>query len=216
MSSSVRDPIRAAAEAASQPACPPPTPVSVFNQLIALDEGNLSYRQLGFVGKHTPHARTGPRRMLVPELQVFVLLTVHLGVRPGRLVLLTAEVQHAVHHYPAHFAEGRGAVDPGVVAHRIHVYEDIAGYNPLPFQVAVIEGDDVGEIVVSEKLPVHLQQAAGRAEDVGHVSKPIALAAGHLLQPSGRQPLLRQRIGTVVVVVFYSHNNRISSVGIIS
>ena len=108
--------------------------------------------------------------------------------------------------YPAHFAEPRGAVSAGVVGHGLHVDEDVARDDARSPPVAVIEGDDIGEVVVSEVSAVHLQQPCGRAEDVVHVAQHISFRFGHFAQPPGRQALLREPVRAVVGIVAYSHS----------
>ena len=76
----------------------------------------------------------------------------HLRIGAGRLVTLPAEVQHAVYDDPAHFLERRAAVLPGIVGDGLDVDEDVARDYAGAFAVAVIERNDVGEIVVPEPL----------------------------------------------------------------
>ena len=76
----------------------------------------------------------------------------HLCIGAGRFVALPAEVQHPVDHYPAHLLQGRRAVLAGVVGNGLDVDEDVARDDPRAFAVAVIERDDVGEVIVPEVL----------------------------------------------------------------
>lgn len=94
---------------------------------------------------------------------------------------------------------------PGVVGHRLHVDEDVAGDGACSAAVAVIEGDDVGEVVVSEVLTVHFEQPLGRAEDIVDLGERVALLLGHAPQPRGGEPFLRQPVGASVGMVSYSH-----------
>ena len=74
-----------------------------------------------------------------------------------------------------------------------------------PFAVAVIERNDVGEIVVPEPLAVHLQEPLRRAKNVAHIAQRIPFRFGHFAQPCRRQAFLRQPEGTIVVIVSYCH-----------
>ena len=120
-------------------------------------------------------------------------------------VALPAEVQHPVDHYPAHLLQGRRAVLAGVVGNGLDVDEDVARDDPCVFAVAVIERDDVGEVIVPEVLAVHLQQPLRRAENIGDVAQRVALPCGHFVQPSCREALLRESVGAVVGKVSDSH-----------
>ena len=129
----------------------------------------------------------------------------HLRIGAGRLVTLPAEVQHAVYDDPAHFLERRAAVLPGIVGDGLDVDEDVARDYAGAFAVAVIERNDVGEIVVPEPLAVHLQKPLRRAEDVTHIARRIPFRFGHCAKPCRRQAFLRQPEGTIVVIVSYCH-----------
>ena len=58
-----------------------------------------------------------------------------------------------------------------------------------------------------EELPVHIQQAGRRAKNIGHIPQFIPLFPGYAVQPRGREPFLRQAIGTVIgiIAVSYTH-----------
>ena len=129
----------------------------------------------------------------------------HLRVGAGRLVALAAEVQHAVYDDPAHFLERRAAVLPGIVGYGLDVDENVARNDAFAFAVAVIERNDVGEIVVPEPLTVHLQEPLRRAKNVAHIAQRIPFRFGHFAQPCRRQAFLRQPEGTIVVIVSYCH-----------
>lgn len=158
VSSSVREPRRAAAEAASHPACPPPMTIISYSKIIALFSILVWFSGWGRFFRPCPAGIARKRRLLLllPELQVFVLFAVHLRVGAGGFVALTAEVQYAVDHYPAHLLKRRESVQPGVVGDGFDVDEDVARNHAGAFAVAVVERDDVGEIVVPQVLAVHL------------------------------------------------------------
>ena len=76
----------------------------------------------------------------------------HLRVGAGGFVALTAEVQYAVDHYPAHLLKCRGPVLPGVVGDGFDVDEDVARNYAGAFAVAVVERDDSSSRCAEQKI----------------------------------------------------------------
>ena len=113
-------------------------------------------------GKGTRNSATGfPRKalfqpfgQLIPLSEVVILLTVHLSVRTGCLILLSAQMEQTERHNTAHFGQLRGAVFACIVRNGIHIDENIARHDPGALAVAVIERDDIRMVVVAELLPV--------------------------------------------------------------
>ena len=83
-----------------------------------------------------------------------------------------------MNNYAAHLVELRCSVNAGIVGNGLDIDEYIACNYPLAFAVAVIEGDDIGKVVVAEELTIHLQKSLGRAEDVGHIAQRVTLLLG--------------------------------------
>ena len=103
------------------------------------------------------------------------------------------------------YAFDNESTEEDVVGDGFDVDEDVARDDPRAFAVAVIERDDVGEVIVPEVLAVHLQQPLRRAENIGDVAQRVALPCGHFVQPSCREALLRESVGAVVGKVSDSH-----------
>ncbi len=135
----------------------------------------------------------------------------HLRVGAGRLVTLTAEVQHPVYDDPPHLLQRCGAVLAGVVRDCFHVDEYVSRDDACALPVAVIERDDVGEIVVAEVLAVHLQQPLRRAENVVHIAECVTLSCGGFGQPAGREALGGVTVFRIVGVVAYHLDLRADS-----
>ena len=125
----------------------------------------------------------------------------HLLLVPGALVLLTAQVQHAVSQYAVHLVGLGSAIDARIVSHRIDINKDIARHDFRALAVAVVEGDDVGEVVVTDEVDVHLAVYLRRAEYIVYIAHAVALLCGHTPEPLGRQSLLGQTICAIIVVV---------------
>ena len=53
-----------------------------------------------------------------------------------------------------HLACEGSTVDAGVVLDRIHIYKDSARYYTLALEVAIIEGDHIGKVVVTDEVYV--------------------------------------------------------------
>ena len=100
---------------------------------------------------------------LIEQGEILVLLLVHLLLGARSLVLLTAEVQNTMNNDAQHLLARCGTIESGIVAHGLDVDEDIARDVAL-LEVAVVEGYDVGEVVVPEELDVHRAMTLRRAE----------------------------------------------------
>ena len=70
---------------------------------------------------------------------------------------------------------------------------------------------NVGEIVVSEVLAVHLQQPLRRAENVVHIAERVTFGCGGFGQPAGREALGGVTVFRIVGVVAYHLDLRADS-----
>ena len=92
----------------------------------------------------------------MPQSKILILLAVHLTFGAGRLVLLSAQMQQAVHHHAEHLLACRRAIYAGVVGDGLHVDKYVATNHARALAVAVVEGDHIGEVVVTDEVNVHL------------------------------------------------------------
>ena len=68
----------------------------------------------------------------------------------------------------------------GIAAHRVEADEAVARDGVV---LAIVEGDDVGVLVVVEVLAVHFEYFLIVAEDISHLSHPFAVARCHAAHP---------------------------------
>ena len=149
------------------------------------------------------------------QREILVLLLVHLLLGARGFVLLAAEVQYAVNNHSQHLLACSCAIQAGIIAHRLDVDEDVA-CNKALFQVAIIEGYDIGEVVVAEELDVHRTMTLGRAEDVVYLPNfVVALLLCHFAQPAAHKSLLRQAVGATVGIKHNIHSAKIEKIVLI-
>ena len=140
------------------------------------------------------------------QREILVLLLVHLLLGARGFVLLAAEVQYAVNNHSQHLLACSCAIQAGIIAHRLDVDEDVA-CNKALFQVAIIEGYDIGEVVVAEELDIHCTMTLCRAENIVYLGNLVAtLLLCHLTQPTAHKALLWQAVVAVVGMKQYIHS----------
>ena len=95
-------------------------------------------------------------------------------------VVDAAEVEDAVDDYAAEFAfvglTNLIGVGGNGFERNEHVAVDLAA-------AGVVEGDDVGEVVVLQKLPIHLQNFFIAAEDITERADHAIVISGHAFDP---------------------------------
>ena len=149
------------------------------------------------------------------EGKILVLFFVHLTLGTRCLVLLSAQVENTVNYHSQHLLAGGSAIEAGIVPYRLDIYKDVAGDVTL-FEIALVEGDDVGEVVVAEELDIHLSVSLCRAEDIGDFGNLIAtLLYRHFTQPTANKPLLWQTITARIVIEHYIHTTKIGKIVLI-
>ena len=98
----------------------------------------------------------------------------------GPLVVDADEVEDAVNDDAVELVVVVLAELPGIGAHGVEADEEVAAHN---IALAIVEGDDVGVVVVPQVLAVDLKNLVIVAEDVGHVAHTLAVGAGHVAHP---------------------------------
>ena len=105
---------------------------------------------------------------IIEQREILILLLVHLLLGTRSLILLTAEVEYTVYDHTQHLLTCRCSIEACIVAYGFDIDEDIACDITL-FEVAIIEGYDVGEVVVTEELDIHCTMTLCRAEYIVHL-----------------------------------------------
>lgn len=100
----------------------------------------------------------------------------------GSLVVDAAQVQDAVDNDAVQFAFVRLVELLGVGAHGVQADEQVA-CDAVSF--AIIEGDDIGVVIVLQVLSIHLQDFFIRAEDVGDFAYLLVVGGRYLFHPFG-------------------------------
>ena len=141
----------------------------------------------------------------IEQSEILILLLVHLLLGARGFVLLAAEVQDSVNNNSQHLLACSCSVQAGIVTHGLHIDEDVACDIAL-FEVAIVEGYDVGKVVVTEELDVHRAMSLCRAEDVVHLlDAVVALGACNLAQPLAYESFISQPVVAPVVEIEYIH-----------
>ena len=115
-----------------------------------------------------------------------ILVGLHDLTLARALVVDAAKVQDAMDDGAMQLLVVRLAELLGVGAHGVEANEEVA--RDL-IAARIVEGDDVGVVVVLQILPVHLQNLLIRAKDVADVARLLAVAARHSLYPLANRRL---------------------------
>ena len=116
------------------------------------------------------------------------------------MVIISDQVKQTMNHDAVQFFLELRSIQDGVLADRIDADEEIARKD-VPF--AVVEGDDVREIVVLEITHVHVKDVVVRTENDGQVSDPPDLAFGDHPEPAVVERLTLECERNILVVIAY-------------
>ena len=72
--------------------------------------------------------------------------------------------------------------------------------------LALLEGYNIGIVVVSEEVSVHLTMILRRAEDVVYLTYLISLAMYHLLEPASQYKALCRQVVAILIIEMYHIN----------
>jgi hypothetical protein len=118
------------------------------------------------------------------------------------MIVIADEMENTVDHYPVEFVLEGSPVIKSVLPDGVNAYEEISGE---PVTLAVIESDDISEIVMLKIAHVDIQDIIVRTENDGDVPHPADFAAGNHPQPSVIQSLtLEIEIGIFFVIGYHS------------
>jgi hypothetical protein len=97
------------------------------------------------------------------------------------MVVISYQMEKTMHHDTVQFILELRTIEQGILPDGVDTDEKVAGeFVPL----AIVEGDDVREIVVLEITHVNVQDIIVRAEDDGDVPYPFDLAPRYHPQPA--------------------------------
>ena len=103
------------------------------------------------------------------------------------MVVIPDQVQQAVHDHPVQFVGELDTVEHGVLPDGIYGDEKVAG-EVVSF--TVIEGNDVGVIIVLQIFYIDIQNKIIGAEYNRNIAQALGLALGDELEPAAGEPLL--------------------------
>ena len=126
--------------------------------------------------------------------KVIILLGTHHGDVFLRVVVVADQVQQAMNDYPVQLVGEFRPVEGRVLTNRINADEQVA-VQAVSF--AVVESDDVREVIMLEILHVHIQDVVVRTENNGDIPQAADLALGHQLQPAARQSLFLENEASI-------------------
>ena len=109
-----------------------------------------------------------------------ILMTFHDFALTRALVVDAAQVQHAMHNHAHELVAIVGSILRGIAAHGVERNHHVAAY---AVAIAVVEGDDVGIVVVTQVLLVGGQDVVIVAEHISQAPHPLAVMGSNLLQP---------------------------------
>ena len=119
---------------------------------------------------------------LVEQRKSFVFSCFHYFALARPLVVDAHKVQNAVYDDAVQLVVVSLAKLLGIGAHRVEADKQVAAQH---IALAVVEGDDVGVIVVLEVLAVHLEYLFVVAEHVGHLAHALVVRCCHGAHPCG-------------------------------
>ena len=103
------------------------------------------------------------------------------------MVVVTDQVQDAMDNHAIKFVLELGPIEGGVLPDGIHADEQVAADSVA---LAIVERDDVGEVIVLQVLHIHVQDVVVRTENDGNVTQAPDLAFGNQFEPAVGKPLL--------------------------
>lgn len=110
----------------------------------------------------------------------FIFGGLHQGALPRSLIVDAAQVQHSVHYHAMEFFFVTGVLPYGIAAHGVEAYEDVA-IDDVAF--GIVEGDNVGIVVVGKVSAVYLENLLVIAELVAQLAYDITMGSSHGTQP---------------------------------
>ena len=119
--------------------------------------------------------------------KIVILLGPHDRDFVFRVVVIADQVKQAVHDHPVQLVGELDAIEHGVLADGIHGDKQVAG-EAVP--LAVIEGDDVGIIIVLQIFYIDIQNKIIGAKYNRNITQALGLALGDELEPAAGEPLL--------------------------
>lgn len=123
----------------------------------------------------------------LPHGQRTVLGSLHDFALAGSLVVDAAEVEYTVYDDAVQLLIIFGGKLLAVALHRVETDEEVATDD---IALGIVEGDDVGVVVVLQELAVDLEDALVVAEDVAHVAHLLAIGGGYGAYPCSGLALL--------------------------
>ena len=140
----------------------------------------------------------------LPEGKIVILLGAHLSNILLRMVVITDQVQDTMDNDPVQLILELGPVKLRVLPDRIHADEEIT---VQAVTLAVVERDDVREVIVLQILHIHVQDVVVRAENDGNITQPPDLTLGDQFEPTAGKPLLLESELRIFVIIGYHNQN---------
>ncbi len=119
--------------------------------------------------------------------QCTVLGSLHDFALTGSLIVDAAEMEYAVDDGAMQLLIVFGGKLLAIAPHGVEADEEVATDDVA---LGVVEGDDVGVVVVLQELAVDLEDTLVVAEDVAHVAHLLAIGGGYGAYPCGGLALL--------------------------
>ena len=120
------------------------------------------------------------------------------------MIIITDQVQETMDNHPVQFIFELGSIKLRVLPDRVHADEEVT---VQAVTLAVVERDDVREVIVLQILHVHVQDVIVRAENDGNIAQPTDLTLGDQFEPTAGKPLLLESELRIFVIIGYHNQN---------
>ena len=120
------------------------------------------------------------------------------------MVVITDQVQETMDNDPVQLILELGSIKLRVLPDRVHTDEKVT---VQAVALAVVECDDVREVIVLQILHVHVQDVIVRAENDGNITQSTDLTLGDQLEPTAGKPLLLESELRIFVIIGYHNQN---------
>ena len=117
------------------------------------------------------------------------------------MVVIPDQVEQTMDDYPMEFFVKLGTIFNGILADRVDTDEKIAGKF---LSLAIVECDDVGEVVMLEITHVDIEDVIVRTKYYVNIAQGSDFASGNELQPSViRQFILENELYILAIIPYH-------------
>jgi hypothetical protein len=98
---------------------------------------------------------------------------------------VATKVESTMHNYTTHLIDRQHIIYVGIILNSCHIYIYLACHNAILYPAfAILKGNDIGIVVVTQKVAIHLAMILRRAENIVNLASGISLLTDDLLNPT--------------------------------